>query len=227
MRFLVSEKPFETVVAAGQLCYERAGVATGTLESWRLTRVASTGDQILRVDLDARDDSGNSFLYHLILTADNQPQRLTYRYLSKQGRQMGGNVLFTAGQLVNNRHVAGMYQAEEVVQRPFFFPTVIGLGWLARQMPTGTVIGLKLGGDTLTDRFSLSHSEPVFEPQRTRDIKLLKIGRKTHPTTTLIIRWNTTRHHKLWLNRQKWPLKMQRSDGLTAIETRYISMNGE
>lgn len=223
MRFLVKEKSFEVVVAAGQLRYERAGIATGTFEAWRLTRVAATGDQILRVDLDGRGNRGESFLYHLILTADNQPQRLTYRYLSKLGREIRGNVLFTQGRLINNRQISGVYHAEEAVQVPFFFPTTIGLGWLARQQPTGGVIGLDVQATALEHKFDFSHSEPVFEPQRSRDVKLLEIGRTTYPATTLTIRWNNTRTQKLWLSqKQQWPLKMQHNNGLTAIETQYI-----
>lgn len=228
MRFLVNEKRYEVPIAAGLLRYERDGGPTGALEAWRLTHTTA-GDKILRVDLDLRGNDGGSFLYHLVLTADNAPQRLIYRYIGKKLKadEVGGNVLFTEAALTNSRQRDGEYVDEELDRLPFFFPSTIGLGWLARQVSAETVATLDMHAAHDAPNFlALAPFAPTFHPQRTRDIKHVEIGRNTHPATTLTIKW-ADQSRKLWLLMGdtalgRWPLKMERQDGLTARETRLV-----
>lgn len=228
MRFLVNEKRYETPIASGLLRYMRDDAPIGSTESWRLTRTTG-GDKILRVDLDLRENDGGSFLYHLVLTADDAPQRLTYRYIGKKLKadELSGNVLFTDGALTNSRKSAEGYRDQELPSLPFFFPTTIGLGWLARQHPQGSVVSLDMHSDIAADAFlGFIQFVPTLTPQRTRDIKHVVVGRTTHPATTLAISW-ADQTRKLWLLMGdkalgRWPLKMVRQDGLIAQETRLV-----
>ncbi len=228
MRFLVNEKSYETPIAAGILRYMQDGEATGAVEAWRFTHTDG-GDQILRVDLDLRGNEGGSFLYHLVLEEGGAPQRLTYRYIGRKlkSAEISGNILFTPNALTNSRKSGDTYRDEELPQQPFFFPTTIGLGWLARQQPAGQVATLDMHADNAAPDFlSLRTFTPTLEPQRTRDIKRVKIGKTIHRATTLTVKW-ADQSRKLWLSRgnpalYRWPLKMERQDGLTAVETRLI-----
>ncbi len=223
MRFLIHEKAYEMPVASGLLRYERDGQATGTEEAWRLAKTTS-GETILRVDFDARASVGSSYLYHLLLDKNQQPQRLTYRYLDDKNRALSGNILFAEDGMVNNRKIAADYRDQEIAPRPFFFPTTIGLGWLARQRVHETVATLDIESGFEDPHFmSLMTITPSFKPQRTRDIKRVAVRGQTYPATTLAIAW-ADQSYQLWLTLgERWPLRMQRSDGLSAIETRYLS----
>ncbi len=222
MRFLINEKSYETPLASGVLRYEKDGQPTGTIESWRLTRTA-TGEEILRVDLDVRANDGGSFLYHLLLDADGTAQRLTYRFLGKENFALSGNVLFGDDGIINSRKIASIYRDEEVTTLPFFFPSTIGLGWLTRQQVTANAVTLDMHAEVASaDFLALKTITPIFTPQRTRDIKLIPIRGKPHPATILTIAW-ADQSRTLWLTPgERWPLKMQRADGLVAIETRLV-----
>ena len=76
MRFIIHELPYERPLLSGRLRYERDGVPSGAVESWRLT-AAVDGYRFLRVDVDAREaPSGRSWLYHLTLNPAGLPDRV-------------------------------------------------------------------------------------------------------------------------------------------------------
>lgn len=209
MRFIIHEQPFERIVAAGQYRYEQNGRPTGALEHWRLTAVAEPY-HFLRVDLDGRSASGNSYLYHLTLGENGRAERLQYRFWGN-GLTISGNVLLEAEMVTATRQVNGRAH-EEVITVPadyaFAFPAVTGLGWLARQMgeqEQGTAVFL----DTAVDQ-----PESAF--------KLLLAGLSLTRGAALTLRW-PGQARTLWLDEQGWPLRMEREgDGLTAVAVRHI-----
>ena len=222
MRFLVHEKSHETPIAAGMLRYERDGVPTGTVERWRITQALSDF-YIVRVDLDARANDGGSFLYHLIMQTTGEFDRLTYRYLGKDSQAIAGNVLFSAESLINTHKINKVHSEEALPQRPFFFPSTIGLGLLLRpshRIQSGTSVA------TLD-----MHSEGALEdllrfkqlsPQLTApEEEAVVIGRKTHQTQRTTITWQD-QSRTIWLDEHNQPVKMVRGDGLTAVEVRYV-----
>jgi hypothetical protein len=235
MRFIIRELTYEKPLAAGQLRYESNGRPTGTVEKWRLTAAVS-GYRFLRVDLDARDaPSGHTYLYHLVLTDQGRPERLSYRFWGAD-MQVSGNVLLEDEILTSTRDVNGHRYEDLVLFQPscgFWFPSSVGLGLLAN---------CAQGGDppeddvaqavTLTAMIGdeLPSTEHAFTLQRTEvrltlgtEETLQMMGRqvKVKPFT---IRWDD-QHRVIWLDEHNWPLKMRRGDGLTAIETRYVRYN--
>ena len=222
MRFLVSEKAYETPIASGRLRYERDGVPTGALETWRLTQTTH-GDQILRVDFDLRAVDGRSFLYHWVMTEAMEPQRLVYRYLHDAGGELSGNVLFTDGSILNSRKLDEAHFEDELSNRPILFPTAIGAGVVARAVRRGSAeIGaLDMHGND-SDLLKLIVVNAQVRPQRTRDFKIVRVGRATHRATTVTLSWEA-QSYKLWLDlKHKWPLKVEREDGTIGYEARYI-----
>jgi hypothetical protein len=232
MRFIIRELPYEKPLAAGQMRYEINGRATGAVEKWRLTAAAS-GYRFLRVDLDARDaQSGDSYLYHLVLNDSGQPERLSYRFWG-QALQVTGNVLLELGNLTSTRQVNGT-RYEEMVEFAascgFWFPSTIGLGLLGKcirggRLPNeGTTRAV-----TLNSRFnelSLVKAE-AFALQAT-EVKLelgigeelVVMGREV-TTRPLTMCWQD-QERTVWLDESNWPLKMVRGDGLSSVETRLI-----
>ena len=122
---------------AGKYRYERDGQPTGAVESWRLT-AAAEGYRFLRVDLDARvAASGHTYLYHALVNADGQVERLQYRFWTQAagGLQVTGNVVLESD-AVTAMHTVNGKTSEQVLDLPtgyrFWFPAVVGLhfaGW--------------------------------------------------------------------------------------------------
>ena len=224
MRFLVSEKAYETPIASGLLRYEQHEIAIDVIETWRLT-VTTHGDQILRVDYDSRAVDGRSFLYHFVITQDNEPQRLVYRYLNDDGSALSGNVLFSVETMLNSRKIGEAHFEEELPMMPILFPTVIGAGFAARALGrrrgSAEIATLDMNADG-NNRLKLHRVTTTIRPQRTRDLKIIRVGRNTHRATTLTLEWGSE-SHQLWLDlKHRWPLKMARENGIVAQETRYI-----
>lgn len=236
MRFLIQEQSYERPIASGRLRYQRDGAATGAYEDWRLTAAVS-GYRFLRVDLDARQaESGDSYLYHLVLDPDGRLERLSYRFWSGT-RQLSGTVLPQGGTLIASREIDGR-RYEDVsdwsAQTGFWFPSSVGLGLLAHhtgeaqaaphQAVPAVTLTTVVGG-------SWPPAEQLFKLQATQvrleigpDEPLVIMG-KTVDVRPLSIQWGG-RRRTVWLDGYDWPLKMERDDGLTAVETRYVRYHG-
>lgn len=220
MRFLVQEQPYEKRLAAGLLRYSVDGEQTGTIEEWRLTQ-APDGFTVLRVDLDSRSaESGNSYLYHLVSDADDMPQRLTYRFYGSNGTVVKGNVLFDTDGITNSREINGTrYEDELMGDGVFFFPSSIGLAFLARNPELETAWTLNMYDE---ENFEGLFGLVAFRPKITvGEREWLEIGRNQHNARQVTINW-ADQTRRIWLSDDNWILKMQRDDGLTALETRTI-----
>jgi hypothetical protein len=220
MRFLVQEQPYEKRLAAGLLRYALDGEPVGTTEEWRLTQ-APDGYTVLRVDLDSRSaESGNSYLYHLVSDADGAPQRLTYRFYGSNGTVVKGNVLFDTEGITNSREVNGTRFEDELSGAGvFFFPSSMGLAFLARNPQLETAWTLNMyDEENLEALFGLVAIRPKIT---VGEDEVVEIGRNQRNARRVTITWaDQTRH--IWLSADNWTLQMQRDDGLTALETRFI-----
>jgi hypothetical protein len=231
MRFVIREQPYEKPVAAGLLRYEQDGEPTGAVEHWRLTNAAE-GYRFLRVDLDAREaDSGDSYLYHLVLSPDNRPERLKFRFYNA-GTMISGDVLIedsvmTLVRDVNVQHVNNHVdkQFEETVEMDdqllFWYPSVMSLGLLASYtidselLPTGKFSALTL--DKTAD-FAFKRVDLTLQVGQE---EILVVAQQDVAVRPFSIRWED-QVRTLWLNPQGRPVKMVRGDGLKAVETRHI-----
>lgn len=219
MRLLVSEKRYETAVASGAFRYERDATPIGIIEKWRRT-AAPDNFSIVRVDLDQRALDGRSYLFHLVLDGDDQPERLVYRYLDDNQRLVvTGNVLFTAAGIVNRQTWGDETVQHEQSYRTFLLPGAFGLGLLAHTRPTD-VISLAINGDDESERpLSMINRALTYQPQRTRNLIPLTIGNNTFVTTYLGITW-AEQKHTIWRDKAGYPVQMTRPDGVTAVEVR-------
>ncbi len=211
MRFLINEKSYEYPVAAGLLRYAQDGVATGTLEHWRMTRTVQN-DLIVRVDLDARGNGGSSYLYHWIEDKNGVLQRLIYRCFGDDLRT-SGSILFEDEHIINSR-VVGDKQIEDVVSAEnLLFPTTTGLALLARAFSGGTVALLDMYGDGM----KLIGVEMEAARDDGREIV---VGQKTVSAETHTLSWQD---HKRTIQHQAGlPLTVSRHDGLTATAAQFI-----
>ena len=217
MRQLIHELPYERPIAAGRYVYFEDGVATGALESWRLT-AAPEGYRFLRVDLNAQAASGNNALYHLVLDATGRCERLKFRFF-RQGLHIIGDLLFAEEMAMLARQVNGERFESEwpfPAQALFWFPASTGLGLLASDVRTGDgshpALTLKQAQHFTLWPVSLSASAGASQP--------LQIMGQTIATTPLTVRWENE-ERIMWLDEYDWPLRVQRR-GLTAMETRYV-----
>ena len=93
MRSLIRELPYERPLVGGLYLYRHGGMPAGVFERWRLS-AAPDGYRFLRVDLNAEASEGeHSTLYHLVLNADGEPERLSFRHF-RRGRDLKGTLLF-------------------------------------------------------------------------------------------------------------------------------------
>ena len=220
MRFLVKEQRYEKQIAAGQFRYEMDGEVTGAVETWRLN-AALDGYEILRVDLDAREaESGHSYVYHLVRLANGHPERLAYRFWGDE-LEIEGTLLFEERSILGTRSVNGVTYAEDLdIKRGigFWFPSAVGLG-LAASMKSGTAVTLNniiSGKDTLALKQIDMQMTPVVD-----DFVDVEIGGKMIKATSWQVSWDNFTRFVL-RNEQGWPVRMQRDDGLTAVETLNI-----
>ncbi|HRQ37569.1 MAG TPA: hypothetical protein PLD25_06615 [Chloroflexota bacterium] len=212
MRFIVHEQAYEKPIASGQLRYERDGRATGAVESWRLTR-AVEGYEILRVDLDARTvESGHSYLYHLVRRADGRAERLSYRFWDND-LMIEGTLLLEDTAVTNTRTVNGTTYTDDVDLRSgygFWFPSSIGLGLLAG-----------FGGGTAMTLTSVNSEQLAVSGERSEVFALRVVEVMVSGERPLTIRW-LENERRIWLDEHGWVVKMERGDGLTAVETRAV-----
>ncbi len=217
MRFIVKEQRYEKPIAAGLLRYERDGRATGAVEHWRLTQ-AVDGYEILRVDLDARAAaSGRSWLYHLVRRSDGRPERLNYRFWG-DGREIRGTLLFAVTRAVNGETFS------EEIELPagygFWFPSAVGLGLIldggVGEVTAVTLNNQTAGPDTLaTRRINVKRYLAITDQVEA------EIAGQLLLVTPWVIFWEENMR-LVSLDEHPWPVAVQRDDGLTAVETRYI-----
>lgn len=223
MRFIIREQSFEKPLAAGLFRFEQDGKATGAVEHWRLTDAAE-GYRFLRVDLDARDaPSGDSYLYHLVLSPDNQPERLKFRFFNAR-KNIFGDLLIEDNLMTLLRDVGEQHfeeSAETGDRTLFWYPSAMGLGLLAychpgpESFPTGTFPAVTL------DKAAGFALKRVNVTLKAGNKEKLAVAQQNVAVRPLSIRWQD-QVRTIWLNPHKRPVKMVRGDGLTAIETRHI-----
>ena len=219
MRFIIHEQPYEKLVTAGELRYERDGVTTGAVEQWRLT-TAVPPYQFLRIDLDARNaPSGLSTLYHLVLGENGRPERLRFRQWHSD-HKIAGNLLFEPGIITASREVDDESFAEEMKVTEavgFWLPSSVGLSLLARQMAE-TAVSLRPVDSKQYSAFSLFKTNIKLDWDEAEEIVVMG---KTRTGRPLNIQW-ADQHYTLWLDERDGVLQMMREDGLTAVATRLI-----
>lgn len=220
MRFVVKEQSYETLIASGQFKYVLDSEATGAVEMWRLS-AATTGYEVVRVDLDARSaPSGHSYLYHLVRQSNGRPERLSYRFWG-DGLTIEGTLLFAETSVTGTRRVNGQTVSEDLdidAGTGFWFPSAVGLG-LAANSGSGPAVILnnEIGGQ---DSLALQQITQDVTRQKTAETEMAVAG-KMVKTTAWQIEWQGQTRFVL-TDENGWPLKMERDDGLTAVETRYI-----
>lgn len=206
MRFLLKEQPYEKRIAAGTLRYERDGEPTGVLEHWRVTH-ALEGYKFLRVDLDGRKSSGDTFLYRVLLNGDGGLEDIRWRFYNADFHA-GGQVLFGDGHITAVREIRdGQYFEEEVEEADgvsFFFPAVMGL-WMLCGKAVETAVTL-----------DMHHRETAeFMKLTPFSVQLTQTGE------TFRISWRD-QWCEVVLGEHGWPVRMTRPDGLTAVEQRTV-----
>jgi hypothetical protein len=229
---LIGELGYEKRVATGLLRYTLGGQPTGTVEHWRVT-TAPDGYTFLRVDLDSREsDSGNSYLYHLLMGPDGLPERLTYQFFGRTALTVKGNVLFEADRLVHHRETNGVHRDEEMAvsaETRFFFPTTHGLSLLTRRYVSGLynvhAVTLNMYGEDDHERF-FALMPLTIELVPYRHLSEFTLMGRTIVGHPFSITWPENHRH-LDVDKHHVPLSMQRNDGLTATETRYMRYGNE
>ena len=124
---------------------------------------------------------------------------------------MTGDVVLNEESITASREVNGTY-IDQALDLPilygFWFPSTMGVGMLAAVLDCAerTAVGL----DTV-----FSNRSSVFSLFTTKLDLALSGDRFT-------VRW-ANQERILWLDEHKWPVKMRRGDGLTAVATRHIN----
>ncbi len=222
MRFIIHEQAYEIPLASGMWRYFHDGRPTGAVEKWRLSD-AVDGYRFLRVDLDARSaQSGRSYLYHLTLNQDGIPIQLKFRFWEDEF-EIIGTVLLEEDSIIVTKEIKGE-RFEEILLLPkdyrFWFPASTGLGLLAKSPAKNieTAVSLQTNSN-LPEKLMSPYVTPL---QITRgDYTDLEIMNKQTMVCPLTIRWQG-QQRKIWINKNNWPLMMERPDGLSAKESQYI-----
>ena len=221
MRFIIHELPYERPLLAGRLRYERDGRPTGAVESWRLSEAAD-GYRFLRVDLDARAaQSGNSWLYHVTLGPDGQPEQVKARFWAA-GHEVTTTIDRQEDEWVAGRWVDGTAYEDVARGGAFWFPAATGLALL--RGGADETRGVTLLMDT-TDaaRILALCATPVAialgAPAEER------VGDETLAARTLSVAWGHNRR-MVWLDDDGRPLRLWRDDGLTAAAERLVRYRG-
>lgn len=222
MRFIIHELPYEQPLAAGLWRYQRDGIATGALETWRLT-AAQDGYRFLRIDLDARAAaSGRSLLYHLTLDPHGRPVQLRYRVWAA-GSEVSGTAVFEDKDLIlvteqKERRV------EEVLPLPpgfvFWFPASTALGLLVDLPQAQALPGVHLRLPQRDDDvgLELAQATAIVTSHRVEQRVIMGEARDLQPVSI----WWEDQERRLWLDQHGQPLRMARQDGLVALETQLI-----
>lgn len=217
MRFLIHEQPYERPLLAGQLRYYDDDRPTGVVESWRLTN-AVDGYRFLRVDLDGRDaPSGRSYLYHLVINPIGRPEQLKYRLWSS-GLNVSGVVLWEEDRLTAAREVNGQRFEETAMGNAFWFPSGAGLAQLI--WSSGETGGVTLRSATEDPAMVMS----MFETEVTVELgtpETLTIDDEILPVRPLTVFWDGNQRI-VWIDTDGRPLRLWRTDGMTAVAERLV-----
>jgi len=225
MRFIVREQANEKPIAAGLLRYERNGQPTGAVEKWRLT-LPMAGYEVLRVDLDARDaPSGYSYLFHLVRQQNARTEHGRSGRFERLGARFWGDgiiveqtLIFEDQRMTGTCTIKGKTYPIDAPIGLFWFPSSVGLGLLAGHVGNYTAVTLNTQFDNPTETFDL---QPVTLKTSLGDASSFTIGSREFAVRPFTIQWDN-QSRTVWLDGQNWPLRMERGDGLTAVETRYI-----
>ncbi len=217
MRFLIHEQPYERPLLTGQLRYYEGGRPTGAVESWRLTD-AVDGYRFLRVDLDARDaPSGRSYLYHLVMNPIGRPEQLKYR-LWGSGLDVSGVVLWENGRLTAAREVNGERLEETAVGRAFWFPSGAGLAQLIWSSGETRGVTLRINTDDPALVMAMWETEVAIELGTPETVT---INNAILPVRPLSVFWDDNQRI-VWIDTDGRPLRLWRSDGMTALAERLV-----
>jgi hypothetical protein len=217
MRFIIHEQPYERPLLTGQLRYYDGDRPTGAVESWRLTD-AVDGYRFLRVDLDGRDaPSGRSSLYHLVVNPIGRPEQLKYRVWGS-GLDVSGVVLWEDGHLTAVRQVNGERSEETASGSAFWFPSGAGLAQLTWCSGETRGITLRFAPDDPAAWMALVEVEVAIELGAP---ETLTIDNEILPVRPLSIYWNDTQRI-VWVDTDGRPLRLWRSDGMTALAERLV-----
>jgi hypothetical protein len=214
MRFIIHELPYERPVAAGKLRYERDGVPTGAVESWRLTD-AVDGYRFLRVDLDAREAaSGRSTLFHLTLNPGGAPEQLKVRAWGRPGDAVVTAALLWEGAgLLMTRTVDGVDFEETAAGDLFWFPATMGLS-LLRAAPRGDGLrGLTLDANLSDPAAAFALREVAVSLQDGEDSTIAR--------RRVTLAWPGG-ERRVWFDADGWPVRMEREEGLAAEAEQFI-----
>lgn len=223
MRFIIHELEYEKPVAAGRLRYQQDGEPTGAVEAWRLT-AAVDGYQFLRVDLDARDAaSGRSYLFHMVLNPEGQPEQLKYRVFDT-GLLVSGAIVWEPSDLAGTRTVNDETFQEVVDRGAFWFPSALGLWTLPAQLESDLSLDAQPGAtlqsqaDDVNETFRL-YATPVRITWRPGSNDP---GRLTE--SYLRVSWDSE-VRELWLDSEGYPVRLKRPDGLESVTTQLVVYN--
>lgn len=219
MRFIIHEQPYERPIVSGQLRYEQEGVPTGARELYRVT-AAVDGYRFLRVDLDAREaPSGRSSLYHMTLNPAGQPEQLRFRFWG-DGFAVAGVVVWDGEQLAAVREVNDFTYEDEAGVVPFWFPSGAGLSLLRTLAAAGARPAVTLNQDT-SDPTRLMALLPVQVVVGEIETASFELTGQAHEASGYEVGWEG-QWRRVWLQRDGWPLKVLRDDGLSAVATRFV-----
>jgi hypothetical protein len=219
VRFIIPELPYEQPLAKGVWRYERDGRPTGAVEHWRLS-TAHDGFQFLRVDLDARSaPSGRSYLFHAVLDPQLEPVRLQYRLWQGSIEVIGNVHLEKEGVLFTSGKDEG--RIEEIIAMPagykFWFPASSALGLLALAQFTErtAAVGLIISENEVDG--------PALLPLVTivEKIGSNRYAQQSSGQNPIQLFWENQRR-TVWLDAAGWPERMERPDGLTAVESQLV-----
>ncbi|HEY1409322.1 MAG TPA: hypothetical protein VF434_10285 [Promineifilum sp.] len=217
MRFIIRELPYERLLMAGQLSYERDGKPTGAVESWRLTDAAG-GYRFLRVDLDARAaPSGRSTLYHLTLAPSGQAEQLKYRFWG-DGLEIAGSLVREGDEWFGRRTVNNEVHEDVAAGESFWFPSGMGLT-LLRGRP-GRRPAVTLGTATTEPEQAMRAVETVVSTS-VGEVESIRYGDAVLICRPMTVKWNGTRRI-VWLDDDGRPIRLWRDDELTARAERLL-----
>ncbi len=217
MRFIIHELPYERPLLAGRLRYERDGIPTGAVESWRLTS-AVDGFRFLRVDLDAREaPSGRSYLYHVTLNAVGRPEQLKYR-LWADGLEISGSAVWESNDIIASRVVNGKTYEDTATGSAFWFPAGAGLALLAWCAGEKNGVSMETATSAPDLLMTLFETEVAIEWGAAN---VEQVNDEFSPVRPLQVAWRDQRR-TVWLDAEGRPLRLLRGDGLAAVAERLI-----
>lgn len=217
MRFIIHEMPYERPLLAGRLRYERDGVPTGAVESWRITN-AVDGYRFLRVDLDAREaESGRSSLYHVTLNPAGRPEQLKFR-LWGNGPEVSGSLVWNQGEIIAARQVDDVAYQDVARDRAFWFPAGSGLALLSLSVGEPAGVTMSATAAEPSELMKLVEMPVMIE---LGEAVLEDVAGELLPVRPLQVNWKE-QGRTVWIDPEERPLRLLRDDGLTAVAERLV-----